>query len=303
MLSSLSEASWKQYDSGLKKWWEYCVNQNLDPLKDDKTQIMTFLAKEFENKASYGTINTCRSAIALLHGSGLGDDLHVKRFFKGVSKLRPTRPKYDSTWDPQLVLDHVSKWDNTKISLEKLSYKLVTLLALITAQRMQCLALIDIRNIEETAEAFVIKIPDNIKTSRANKIQPELIIPFFKQDKSVCVALTLKSYLERTSTLRETDHKLFIATRRPYKAVSTQTLSRWIKTTLGDSGIDIQKFDAYSTRHASTSAANRSGTSIDTIKRTAGWTNKSLTFTKFYNRKITTDRKSFALTILNRDKP
>lgn len=300
MQESLAQSSWKQYDSALRKWWEYCKAKELDPLEEDKHQVMTFLANEFKNEASHGSINTSRSAIALLHGPDLGEDVHVKRFFKGVSNLRPTKPKYDSTWDPQLVLDHVSQWENSKISLERLTFKLVTLLALVTAQRMQCLSLIDVRNIEENAEGIEVKIPEKVKTSRVTKIQPNLIIPFFKKDKSICVASTLKCYLEKTADLRGSETKLFIATRRPHKSVSTQTLSRWIKRTLRDSGIDTTMFDAYSTRHASTSAANRNGVNIDAIKKTAGWTNKSLTFAKFYNRELTTDRTLFALTILNK---
>lgn len=84
---------------------------------------MNFLAKKFKDAASHGSINTSRSAIALLHGPGLGEQPHIKRFFKSVSNLRPTKAKYDSTWDPELVLDNVSQWENSKISLEKLTYK------------------------------------------------------------------------------------------------------------------------------------------------------------------------------------
>lgn len=127
---------------------------------------------------------------------------------------------------------------------------MVTLLALVTAQRMQCLSLIDIRNIEENSEGIEIKIPERVKTSRVNKTQPNLIIPFFKEDKSICVASTLIFYLEKTADLRGSETTLFIATRRPHKSVSTQTLSRWIKKNLGDSGIDTKMFDAYTTRHA-----------------------------------------------------
>lgn len=118
MQESLAQSSWKQYDSSLRKWWEYCKDKKLDPLDDNKLQVMTFLTNEFKNEASHGSINTSRSAIALLHGPDLGEDFHIKRLFKGVSNLRPTKPKYDSTWDPQLVLDHVSQWENSRISLE-----------------------------------------------------------------------------------------------------------------------------------------------------------------------------------------
>jgi len=34
----------------------------------------------------------------------------LRRFFKGVFRLRPPRPKYDSTWDLDLVLAHLDSW-------------------------------------------------------------------------------------------------------------------------------------------------------------------------------------------------
>ena len=45
-----------------------------------------------------------------------------------------------------------------------------------------------------------------------------------------------------------------------------------MKNVLQKTGIDTQEFSAYNTRHASTSAANRMGVNIETIRSTAGWT-------------------------------
>lgn len=48
-----------------------------------------------------------RLAVALLHGPEIGEDARLKRFFKGIFRLRPPRPKYDITWDPEIVLSHL----------------------------------------------------------------------------------------------------------------------------------------------------------------------------------------------------
>ncbi|XP_011858425.1 PREDICTED: uncharacterized protein LOC105555982 [Vollenhovia emeryi] len=153
MLSSLTESSVRQYDSSLKKWWRFCQ-------------------KEFqEREVSYSTLNTCRSAIALLRGPEVGEDTRVKRFFKGIEKLRPNRPKYDSTWDPKVVLDKINHWgSNDVMTLERLSQKLVTLLALITGHRIQTLKLIDIRNIHKVEEISPTQfIPDS------NLLEPPIV--------------------------------------------------------------------------------------------------------------------------------
>lgn len=301
-MASLKEKSLDQYEVGLRKWWKFCHQQKFNPLQGPVSNVLSFLTSEFKvNNAAHGTLNSFRSAIALLYGPQLGEDPQVKRFFRGVANLRPQNPKYNSTWDPGLVLTYFKELGkNDSLSLEKLSKKLATLLALVTGHRMQTLALIDIRNIKERQQHLEIKIPDTIKTSGVNKFQPVLSIPFFTEDNVICPATLIKYYLEKTKEIRKLENKLIISFRKPYGAVSTQTLSRWIKQVIGDSGVDVDHFSAYSTRHASTSAASRAGVTIDCILKTAGWTTKSKTFATFYKRDIVYDKNEFALSILRK---
>lgn len=303
IISSLSESSLKQYNGGLKKWWKFCGINQSDPYQISVPMLLSFLTIQYKNGASYGTLNCFRSAIGKIKGSSLADDSRIKGFFKGVSKLKPPKAKYDCTWDPNIVLAHLSRLDsNDDLSLDGLSKKLVTLLALVTGHRMQTLALIDIRNIVFDKDRFEIKISENIKTSKPRKVQPNLVIPVFKRNSSICPATALTSYLKRTKALRGGENKLFVAMKKPHKAVGSQTLSRWIKFVLYNSGLDTSKFSAYSTRHASTSAAERSGVNIDLILKAAGWTKKSQTFARFYNRPVSADNKLYALAILDQKK-
>lgn len=102
------------------------------------------------------------------------------------------------------------------------------------------------------------------------------------------------SYIERTSSLR-ISNELFIATRKPYKPVGTQTLSRWIKYTLSECGVDTGIFSAHSTRHAASSHAHSLGVSVDTIRKTAGWSKNSTAFARFYQRTIVDSNDEIAL--------
>lgn len=301
VIASLSESSCRQYDCGLRKWWNFCNNNGVDPFSGTPADVLTFLTIEFKKKASYSSLNGYRSAVALVLGPELGQNHLIQRFFRGVSKLRPANPRYNLTWDPQVVLGYLSRaYPNEDISLERLSQKLVALLALATGHRIQTLYLIDIRNIRQmNGNHLEIKIPDRIKTSGPNRKQPVLRLPFFVQDRSVCVATALLSYLSRTQDLRGSIVRLFISFRKPYKAVSTQTLSRWLKTVLSQSGINIEDFTAYSTRHAATSAAKRHGVSMDIIRKTAGWTKDSETFARFYERELVAEDTQFAKAVFN----
>lgn len=299
MSASLRTGSQKQYDCALRKWSDFCRERNADFYTPSIEDILALLATEFRNGASYGSLNSLRSAISLIAGPFVGQDPRVKRLFKGIAEKRPTRPKYDFTWDPKIVLDYLeSLGKNSDLSLEILTEKLVMLLALVTGQRMQALSLIKISNINRSGDTVQIRIPDTVKTSGRCRSQPLLTFPRCETRRSVCVVTTLESYIERTSQMRKSEDSLFLALKKPYKKVSSQTLARWVKKTLVKSGIDTTIFSAHSTRHASSSAAMRKGLEWDIIRKSAGWSKESQTFARFYNLPISTDGVSHARAIL-----
>ncbi|KAI8437968.1 hypothetical protein MSG28_010630 [Choristoneura fumiferana] len=292
MVASLADNTIKQYSSSLKRWWSFCMTNQINFFDCSIKDVITFLSEQFHNGASYGTINCHRSALSILLGKmNIGLDESVKRLLKGVYKLRPTTPKYNTTWDPKLVLNFVSKLvPHQDISLENLTKKLVSLLALCTAHRVQTLSLIKVNNIQFSSSGAKITITDLIKTSGPNRDQPVLYLPFFNEDTRICPATTLQDYLKATNNVRDNKiSNLFITNKRPYKAATAQTISKWLKMVLSESGVDVTMFSAHSTRHAATSAARAAGVAVDVIRKTATWTSSSLTFARFYNRPVIDD--------------
>lgn len=288
MLSSVSVSTLKQYSTSYKLWWQFCQSNNINKFDPQLADILTFLSEQFNCGASYGTINTHRSAISLLLGGNIGSDDSIKRLLKGIYKQKPSIPKYVGTWDPQIVLSHIATWyPNKDLTLEKITKKLCVLLAICTAHRVQTLSLIRVSHINKCADSLQIPISDIIKTSTVGREQPVLILPYFRTNLNICPATTLDDYLLMTSSLRpdNTDH-LLLTYKKPHKRASPQSISRWIKLTLAESGVDVSVFSAHSTRHASTSAAASAGVSIDMIRKTAGWSTSSQTFAKFYNRPV-----------------
>jgi site-specific recombinase XerD len=286
-LASLSDNTIKQYNVSLKLWWEFCNNNGLEPTKSSVPSVIQFLTSEFHRGCAYGTLNSHRSALSLLW-PGLGSDDRIKRLLKGAFRLKPSLPKYSNTWDPQVVLDLVSNWyPNKDLSLEMITKKLVILLAICTAHRVQTLSLIKIENISISEDVIQISIPDLIKTSAPGREQPLLYLPYFKDNSSICPALTLKDYILVTQNKRISNHGALLLTyKAPHRAATSQTVSRWIRQVLGAAGVDVSRFGAHSTRHASTSAARAAGVSIEIIRKAAGWTTSSQTFSRFYNRPL-----------------
>lgn len=297
--NSIATSTLKQYDVGLRAWFAFCRDSDppADPLEFSVPRTLTFLTLLFHKGASYGTLNSTRSAISLITDQKLGQDPGIKRFFKGIFRLRPSRPKYKTTWDPSIVLTFLRTIDNDTCELDLLTKKTVTLLAIVTAHRVQTLTKVNIDNIKVVGENVTILIPDLIKTSGPKAYQPILQFSYYNRDPAICVARSLMAYLTSTKDIRGEVKHLILTTRRPFLPASTATVSRWIKEMLCSSGLDTTSFTAHSTRHASTSAAARNGVSIDTIRATATWSSSSNCFAKFYNRPR--EKVSFQHAVLN----
>nr|CAI5860450.1 unnamed protein product [Callosobruchus analis] len=147
-------------------------------------------------------------------------------FKKSISRLRWSRPGYTATWDPTPLLTYIENLPSP-LSLKTLSYKLTTLLALITGERLQTISLIRLSNIIQGSRETVINISDLTKTSRTGKAQPCLHIPIFPQSPLLCGATILKEYIKRTVPLRHPDNDfLFITHKIPHGRASKDTLSR-----------------------------------------------------------------------------
>lgn len=265
---------------------------------------MYFLTHLYNSGYQYGSLNCSRSALSFILGRNITDDDRITKFIKGAFRSRPPAPKYDFTWDTDVVLNYLSNlYPNESLNLEMLSKKLVSLLALVTAHRVQTLSLIQLKNIIVYSDYIIILISESIKTTRPNGHQPILKIPFYNGNQAICPARTLTGYIDKTSHLRAPNiNNLFVSYRKPHGKVTSQTLSHWIKDVLHRSGIDTSVFSSHSTRHASTSKANRLGVSMDIIRKTAGWSASSSVFARFYNREIVPSQdETFARSILNRE--
>lgn len=210
----------------------------------------------------------------------------VRRFVKGVFQLRPALPRYVDTWDVNIVLNYLRGLPPAdKLSLKQLTFKLTMLIALLSGQRTQLLYLLNINHITfaESHCQFYISAP--LKHTRPGFHQEPVKLPAYPSDLRLCVVHTLVTYLDRTRSLRGSGTQLLISYIKPHRAVSVDTVSRWITSVLSAAGIDTKCYSAGSSRSASTSAAKRLCTPMDTILSAAGWSNCS-TFAKFYDKPV-----------------
>lgn len=240
-----------------------------------------------------------RAAISLISENTIGKNKNISRLFKGIFMLKPTKPKYDRIWDVSIALRKIEEWyPLEELTLDCLVQRLVLLFALGTAQRAQTLASIKISNIKRSEEGYEIEIPDKIKTSRPGSYQPLLVLPVYQENPKLCIPATIDAYIQETAQSRGNIDNLFVTVKKSIRAVSTTTISKWIKAAI--SRCDINgKFTAHSTRHAATSIALRKGIVLETIWKTAGWSKNSQVFAKHYNKSIVLSKESFVKTIMH----
>ena len=161
------------------------------------------------------------------------------------------------------------------ISLKQLTLNLTMLLCLTTGQRGQTKHKFYVNYIQEMDDRYRITICEKLKQSKPRRHLAPIDLLSFHSDKKLCVVEHLKEYLQRTKRLREDHSQLLISYVKPFKPVSKDTISRWVKQVLESAGININKYSAHSSRAASTSSCKAKGLSLTVIMQSAGWSNSS----------------------------
>lgn len=261
------------------------------------------MADLFESGMGYSSINTARSALSTMvkftDVNMFGQHDLVKRLLKGVFNERPSLPRYSSTWDVKEVLNYLDSLNTKNLGLKLLTLKVTMLLALVTSQRLQTLKALKLSNLVIEKDKYLFIITDLLKQSRPGFHTGTIDICQYVVNKNLCPCATLDSYIELTKNVRLNEDQLLISFQKPFKSVSTESIGRWLKAVLFDSGIDISRYKAHSTRAASaSSAAKVTSFPVSEILKAGGWSNTG-TFGVYYNKPVEVV-KSFGLAVLDR---
>ena len=238
-------------------------------------------------------MTSARSALSAIipleHGVPFGERPLVSKFVRGVSNIRPPLPKYTSIWNVNQLLNHFRvQPDNENLSLKDLTHKVTTLLCLVLCQRAQTIHSFDLNSIKFDGDGVHIGFPSRLKTTRPHRHFQPIFIPSFSAESTICPVQALQTYVQHTSGLRGQESKLLISYIKPHKGISSKSVSRWLKLTLRNAGIDTSIFQGHSVRAAGSSKAKASGVPINNILKMAGWATAS-TFARHYEKPIQED--------------
>ena len=124
--TSLLMASWRSksqssYNSLFHKWECWCNERNRDPIHGPVTDVINFLAEQYEAGYSYRSLNSYRSAISSAHqkvdGHLVEQHPMVARVLKGAFNGRPPKLRYTSTWKVSQVVAWLDQQDNSRAKL------------------------------------------------------------------------------------------------------------------------------------------------------------------------------------------
>ncbi|KZS06238.1 Uncharacterized protein APZ42_030369 [Daphnia magna] len=254
------------YESAWRKWMDWCLGRRSNPLSNDLGEALEFLSHLHSSGMSYSSINIHRSMLSStldpVDGLRIGEHPVEVKLLKGCFNQNPPRPKYSVTWDPS---------------------KAATLVALATLMRVSEIAAIEFKSVTFSQNGVKFSLDSLRKAQRSGPLQTFSLSGC--PDPKVCPVKTLKEYIERTNEFRTEANcsRLLVAVIPPHKPVSSNTVSRWIRSVLNNAGVDTDVFGANSTRGAAASKAAVSGLSIEAILRAGSWARES-TFRRFYNR-------------------
>ena len=156
-----------------------------------------FLGVLFNAGLSYSAICVARSALSSYldckYAAQFGEHKRVRQFLKGVFEKRPALPKYSSTWDVDTVLQYLElHYPHDELTLKKLSYKLVMLLALLSGQRCQTLHCLSVSSMKISDSKCVFTVDVLLKQSRKGKHLVPLEFLAFLQNEKLCIVSVLK---------------------------------------------------------------------------------------------------------------
>ena len=124
---------------------------------------------------------------------------------------------------------------------------------ILAGTRVNTLVHLKVTNMYITDTEVTFTFDEVLKHSRPNYKQKPLIFRAFTS-KDLCPVTTLITYLEHRLPASG-DPALFITTVRPHQKASKDSISRWIKLTMSEAGINFGLFTSHSCRSASTSKA------------------------------------------------
>ena len=178
----MGKGTTSSYNSAWKKWSSWCIRREVDPFPAAVAQVLEFLTYLFYEGFQYRTINVHRSAISsvLPHVNNLPVGQHhlVKLLMKGILRGKPPLPRYQETWDVDVVLKYFDSLPKTRIFCPK-NWQM--LLAIPAPKRVSEIARLDKHFMQIIYQGMTFYLPFISKTQKDCKYIEKYFMQFISR--------------------------------------------------------------------------------------------------------------------------
>ena len=107
-------------------------------------------------------LSALSATLPLKEGKTFGECQKDSKILKGIFKLRPNFPKYTVIYDPDIILTYMDTLlNNSSLLLEDFAETLCTLLCLLSGQRYQTIASLDLNFSGHSNEMYICNNQSN----------------------------------------------------------------------------------------------------------------------------------------------
>ena len=135
-------------------------------------------------------------------------------------------------------------------------------------RRGQTIHKFDINYVQDMDDRYRISVREKLKHTKQGRYLDR--IGLSRGQGTLCRATSEGVYTPIWPNLRKDHSQLLLSYVKPFKPVSRDTISIWVKHVLQSAGIDITKYSAHSSRAASTSNVKVKGLNIAEIMKSSG---------------------------------
>jgi hypothetical protein len=316
-------SAWKastiaSYESPWSAWQNHCRKEGVSVNDPSVSNFLSFLENTFEKGVAHSTYNTAASSVAtaihLSSGVNLSTNPVVMLFRKALRNEKPPVPKYEDTWDIGILFKYLSSLGiNSKLSLSVLTLKVIILLKIDLMGRGSDLSkAFRSQVVFSGAKSFRIRMYSTKEQGKSSKFSHGkwtkwVEVGDYPKDRKICSVSTLKAYIKRTTSSEYANdicvegkqtRGLFASivvaksgqSKGKFWSLSSQRISKYVLEGMSKAGIDVSKYGAHSTRHASVSMARDAGANLEKVLCQARMSSKR-NFEKFYYRSVERFRK------------